>query len=106
MAYTTHELYNMIYIYDETDESVLQTCRRQRFPNRRAPSRGCERPSRVLRTEEVLLDLIERNPGRIQKLTENGRPCVLYSAHRTWPPGSPDLIYLTYLFIAVERLKT
>lgn len=88
MAYTTHELYDMIFIYGETGGNVRQTRvrYRQRFPNRRAPShtcitdvvfrlretgrllptyegRGHERSRRMLRAEEDLLDLVDRNPG-------------------------------------------
>lgn len=88
MAYTAHELFDMILIYGETGGNALRTTRlyRERFPNRRAPSytcivdvvfrvretgrllptyegRGRERTRRVLRAEEELLDFVDQNPG-------------------------------------------
>lgn len=88
MPYTVREFFDIIIIYGETGGSINRTYRvyRQRYPNRRRPSyncirdvvfrladtgvllpnyegRGRESTRRVLRAEEELLQVVERNPS-------------------------------------------
>lgn len=88
MAFTTQELWDMMYLYGETGGNgrAVERLYAERFPNRRRPSyqvimdtvfrlrergtlhpryegRGAERIRRVLRAEEQLLEMVDANPG-------------------------------------------